>query len=64
MEKVLLLGSETTTIIGRPIVPGAHVTALLEEHVSDPSVRIIYMIIMMFILLIVLAKFLTTYLYL
>ena len=37
LEKVLLLGSETTTIIGRPIVPGAHVTALLEEHVSIPS---------------------------
>jgi len=32
--KVLLLGSASQTIIGRPIVPDAAVHAVVEEHVS------------------------------
>jgi hypothetical protein len=34
LNKVLLLGSTSQTIIGRPIVPDAAVHAVVEEHVS------------------------------
>lgn len=34
LTKVLLLGSASQTIIGRPILPDATVHALVEEHVS------------------------------
>jgi len=34
LNKVLLLGSASQTIIGRPIVPNAAVHAVVEEHVS------------------------------
>jgi hypothetical protein len=34
LNKVLLIGSSTQTIIGRPIVPEAAVHAVVEEHVS------------------------------
>ncbi|MCI45150.1 50S ribosomal protein L21 mitochondrial-like [Trifolium medium] len=34
LNKVLLLGSASQTIIGRPIVPDAAVHAVVEEHVS------------------------------
>lgn len=33
LNKVLLLGSTTQTIIGRPILPDAAVHAVVEEHV-------------------------------
>lgn len=33
LNKVLLLGSQTQTIIGRPILPDAAVHAVVEEHV-------------------------------
>lgn len=34
LTKVLLLGSASQTIIGRPILPDATVHAVVEEHVS------------------------------
>lgn len=34
LNKVLMLGSQTQTIIGRPILPDAAVHAVVEEHVS------------------------------
>ncbi|CAN6443645.1 unnamed protein product [Victoria cruziana] len=34
LSKVLMLGSKTQTIIGRPILPSAEVHAVVEEHVS------------------------------
>lgn len=34
LNKVLLLGSASQTIVGRPIVPDAAVHAVVEEHVS------------------------------
>ena len=34
LTKVLLLGSSSQTIIGRPILPEATVHAVVEEHVS------------------------------
>ena len=34
LNKVLMLGSQTQTIIGRPILPEAAVHAVVEEHVS------------------------------
>lgn len=33
LNKVLMLGSKTQTIIGRPILPEAAVHAVVEEHV-------------------------------
>lgn len=35
LNKVLLLGSQTQTIIGRPILPDAAVHAVVEEHVRE-----------------------------
>ena len=35
LPRVLMLGSKTRTVIGRPTVPGAEVLALVEEHVRD-----------------------------
>jgi large subunit ribosomal protein L21 len=40
LNKVLLLGTETRTIIGRPIVPDATVHAVVEEHALDAKVII------------------------
>ncbi|GKV50896.1 hypothetical protein SLEP1_g57577 [Rubroshorea leprosula] len=40
LNKVLLLGSATQTIIGRPIVPHAAVCAAVEEHALDAKVII------------------------
>ncbi|KAM7270620.1 hypothetical protein ACFE04_029834 [Oxalis oulophora] len=40
LNKVLLLGSENQTIIGRPIVPEAAVHAVVEEHALDAKVII------------------------
>lgn len=34
LNKVLLLGSSTQTIVGRPTLPDAAVHAVVEEHVS------------------------------
>ncbi len=35
LPRVLMLGNKTTTVIGRPTVPGAEVVALVEEQVRD-----------------------------
>ena len=35
LRRVLLLGSAGETVIGRPVVPGARVTAVVEEHFLD-----------------------------
>ncbi|WJX85301.1 hypothetical protein P8452_67777 [Trifolium repens] len=40
LNKVLLLGSTSQTIIGRPIVPDAAVHAVVEEHALDAKVII------------------------
>ncbi|KAL9269604.1 Large ribosomal subunit protein bL21m-like protein [Drosera capensis] len=40
LNKVLLLGSQSQTIIGRPIVPDAAVHAVVEEHGLDAKVII------------------------
>ncbi|KAJ4836131.1 50S ribosomal protein L21, mitochondrial [Turnera subulata] len=40
LNKVLLLGSSTQTIIGRPTVPDAAVHAVVEEHALDAKVII------------------------
>uniref|UniRef100_A0A803QDD0 Large ribosomal subunit protein bL21m n=1 Tax=Cannabis sativa TaxID=3483 RepID=A0A803QDD0_CANSA len=40
LNKVLMLGSSTQTIIGRPIVPDANVHAIVEEHALDAKVLI------------------------
>ncbi|KAF5728681.1 Ribosomal protein L21 [Tripterygium wilfordii] len=40
LNKVLLLGSSTQTIVGRPIVPDAAVHAVVEEHALDAKVII------------------------
>ncbi|KAF7803452.1 50S ribosomal protein L21, mitochondrial-like [Senna tora] len=40
LNKVLLLGSTTQTIVGRPIVPDAAVHAVVEEHALDAKVII------------------------
>lgn len=40
LNKVLLLGSKTQTIIGRPILPDAAVHAVVEEHALDAKVLI------------------------
>ncbi|KAL4308861.1 hypothetical protein GQ457_01G042210 [Hibiscus cannabinus] len=40
LNKVLLLGSPTQTVIGRPILPDAAVHAVVEEHALDAKVII------------------------
>ncbi|GMH05446.1 hypothetical protein Nepgr_007286 [Nepenthes gracilis] len=40
LNKVLLLGSKSQTIVGRPIVPDAAVHAVVEEHALDAKVII------------------------
>ncbi|KAK1302363.1 hypothetical protein QJS10_CPB12g00907 [Acorus calamus] len=40
LNKVLMLGSRTQTIIGRPILPDAAVHAVVEEHALDAKVII------------------------
>uniref|UniRef100_A0A6N2KGV5 Large ribosomal subunit protein bL21m n=2 Tax=Salix viminalis TaxID=40686 RepID=A0A6N2KGV5_SALVM len=40
LNKVLMLGSSTQTIIGRPMVPDATVHAVVEEHALDAKVII------------------------
>ncbi|KAJ8545526.1 hypothetical protein K7X08_018109 [Anisodus acutangulus] len=40
LNKVMLLGSNTQTIIGRPILPDAAVHAVVEEHALDAKVLI------------------------
>ncbi|CAN1807283.1 50S ribosomal protein L21, mitochondrial [Linum perenne] len=40
LNKVMLLGSPTETIVGRPIVPGSAVHAVVEEHALDAKVII------------------------
>ncbi|XP_059291716.1 large ribosomal subunit protein bL21m [Lycium ferocissimum] len=40
LNKVMLLGSKTQTIIGRPILPDAAVHAVVEEHALDAKVLI------------------------
>ncbi|XP_047975209.1 50S ribosomal protein L21, mitochondrial-like [Salvia hispanica] len=40
LNKVLMLGSQTQTIIGRPILPEAAVHAVVEEHALDAKVII------------------------
>ena len=37
LNKVLMLGSVSQTIVGRPIVPEAAVHAIVEELVSSPN---------------------------
>ncbi|XP_062096159.1 large ribosomal subunit protein bL21m [Humulus lupulus] len=40
LNKVLMLGSSSQTVIGRPIVPDANVHAIVEEHALDAKVLI------------------------
>lgn len=40
LNKVLMLGSTSQTIVGRPIVPGGTVHAVVEEHALDAKVLI------------------------
>lgn len=40
LTKVLMVGSQTQTIIGRPILPDAAVHAVVEEHALDAKVII------------------------
>ncbi|XP_008801485.2 50S ribosomal protein L21, mitochondrial-like [Phoenix dactylifera] len=40
LNRVLMLGSQTQTIIGRPVVPDAAVHAVVEEHALDAKVII------------------------
>ncbi|XP_028775556.1 50S ribosomal protein L21, mitochondrial [Neltuma alba] len=40
LDKVLLLGSQSQTIVGRPILPDAAVHAVVEEHALDAKVII------------------------
>lgn len=40
LNRVLLLGNTATTIIGRPVVPGASVTAIVEEQFLNGKVLI------------------------
>lgn len=40
LNKVLMLGSQTQTVIGRPILPDAAVHAVVEEHALDAKVII------------------------
>ncbi|KAJ0743923.1 putative ribosomal protein L21 [Helianthus annuus] len=39
-DKVLMLGSKTQTMIGRPVLPEAAVHAVVEEHALDAKVII------------------------
>lgn len=45
LNKVLMLGSPTQTLIGRPILPEATVHAVVEEHVR----ALIYIIVSFYI---------------
>ncbi|GKE13812.1 50S ribosomal protein L21, mitochondrial, partial [Tanacetum coccineum] len=38
LNKVLMLGSKTQTMIGRPVLPEAAVYAIMEEHALDAKV--------------------------
>ncbi len=40
LDKVLLVGSRLGTVVGRPLVAGARVTAVLEELAKDAKVII------------------------
>ncbi|KAJ0677713.1 putative ribosomal protein L21 [Helianthus annuus] len=40
LNKVLMLGSKTQTMIGRPVLPEAAVHAVVEEHALDAKVII------------------------
>ncbi|KAG8385552.1 hypothetical protein BUALT_Bualt03G0057100 [Buddleja alternifolia] len=40
LNKVLMLGSQTQTVIGRPVLPDASVHAVVEEHALDAKVII------------------------
>lgn len=40
LNKVLMLGSQTQTLIGRPVLPDAAVHAVVEEHALDAKVII------------------------
>nr|8A22_Ap Chain Ap, bL21m [Polytomella magna]8APN_Ap Chain Ap, bL21m [Polytomella magna]8APO_Ap Chain Ap, bL21m [Polytomella magna] len=40
LERVMLLGSRSNTIIGRPYIPGACVLAAVEEHFLDGTVHV------------------------
>ncbi|GJX61593.1 50S ribosomal protein L21, mitochondrial-like protein [Tanacetum coccineum] len=40
LNKVLMLGSKTQTMIGRPVLPEAAVYAIVEEHALDAKVII------------------------
>lgn len=47
LNRVLMLGSATQTIIGRPILPDAAVHAVVEEHVSL-AVKVLLFIYLLF----------------
>lgn len=38
LDKVLMVGSKTATIIGKPLIPGLKVKAIVEERVKDKKV--------------------------
>jgi large subunit ribosomal protein L21 len=38
LDRVLLIGDEKTTVVGRPLVAGASVEATIVEHGKDPKV--------------------------
>ena len=42
LGRVLMLGSRHETIIGRPLVPNASVTAVIEEQFQDAKVLIFH----------------------
>lgn len=39
LRQVLLLGSPTETVVGRPFIPQAHVECVVEEQFLDAKVR-------------------------
>lgn len=41
LERVLLLGTQSQTLIGRPYVPGAQVLVAVEEHFRDGKVHVL-----------------------
>ncbi|KAG2490127.1 hypothetical protein HYH03_011433 [Edaphochlamys debaryana] len=43
LDRVMLLGSRSETIVGRPYVPGATVLAAVEEHFRDGKVHVFKM---------------------
>lgn len=47
LNRVLMLGSATQTIIGRPILPDAAVHAVVEEHVSL-AVKVLFIYLLFF----------------